>query len=445
MMSDSADHPSQHNKQPSKAGFIRYRILLLVLWPALLLYTAFQAIRFGQWSYLLQRLGIYFNIAGPTEFWIHAASVGEVNAAAPLIHAIRKKHPNITVLLTTTTPTGAETAKRFIAKLDNPQSVVNCYLPLDYRLSVKRLLRRTSPRCLLVMETEIWPNLFRCCHEQNVLLITINGRLSQRTLHTAAWIKSLYRSTLHYSSLILTRSDHDSKNYIALGAAPQKVKTIGNIKFSARFNVPDKGNHPFNHRRYVLAASTHDNEEQLITQLWKQHSGRFSDCLLVIAPRHPKRIETILQQLKPAQLNIAVRSRNDSIDENTQIYIVDTLGELIQFMVHADIVFMGGSLVPTGGHNILEPAVLSKAIVFGPYMHNFADEASQFLNHDSAVQVDSVSELGDVIGSLLEDERRRRELGANARAFIESQQDAADRYVAEIDKLLKNSEQSTDG
>ncbi|MGD8569577.1 MAG: 3-deoxy-D-manno-octulosonic acid transferase [Gammaproteobacteria bacterium] len=435
---------ARHSPDPTgrpgtnSSALLRYRALLILLFPILFLYTIGQAFKARQWRYITQRCGFGCVVPDTTTFWIHAASVGEVNAATPLIRALKQHYPQPGILLTTTTATGAQAAAKLITTHGTDSEMTHCYLPLDYRFAVNRLLRRTSPRCVLVMETEIWPNLFSACRHYNIPLLTINGRLSQRTLQTTGWVKSLYRCVLRNSSLILTRSEQDTKNYVALGAAPEKVKTIGNIKFSAQFNLPKNDSHPFGNRHYVLAASTHDNEEQQIAQFWKQHRDDLKKYLLVIAPRHPQRLAAIREQLEPLQLNVAIRSRNDPVDQSTELYIVDTLGELIRFMYHAEVVFMGGSLVPTGGHNILEPAFLSSAIIFGPYMDNFDDEAQLFLNHDGAIQVKNIHETGKIITALLADEDRRRRLGNNAHALLEKQKNIAERYVAEIDRILES-------
>ena len=213
-----------------RTPLLRYRLILFILSPVLLGFSVFQAIKHQSLKYLLQRLGITNRFPAPIDVWIHAASVGEVNAALPLINAIQNHYPKIIILLTTTTPTGAR-----IIQLKNLQNIYHCFLPLDYSACVSLFLNHVKPRCVIVMETEIWPNLFRLCHKNNIALYTVNGRLSQRTLNTKQWIKSLYASTLQYSTRIMTRSDNDSKAYIALGADSEKVKTIGNIKFAMQF------------------------------------------------------------------------------------------------------------------------------------------------------------------------------------------------------------------
>jgi len=366
-----------------KNGLLRYQLLLVVLLPVLICYTLFTAIKYRSLRYFRQRLGMVPPAKQAVDIWIHAASVGEVSATLPLISAIRDKYPDKSILITTTTPTGAT--------LFGKQNITNAFhlfLPLDYPQAISGFIKQCRPKCLFVMETEIWPNLFRICNQENIPICTVNGRLSQKTLDTSGWIRTLYQSTLQNSSFILTRSDNDTKAYIALGADSSKVKTIGNIKFSANVGTPNQYRAPIN-RPYVLAASTHNNEEFLIANFWKQRKLRqLSNSLLMIAPRHPNRLKNILGQLKNLQFNIAVRSKQEDITDSTDLYIVDTVGELIDFMADARVVFIGGSLVPVGGHNILEPAALGKPIIFGPHMENFADEAELLTHFNAAVQIE---------------------------------------------------------
>ena len=436
MAHNSANHSRHHDTNAIPASFIRYRALLILLFPVLLLYTVFQTIKYRDTRYCLQRFGLRYAISSNINYWIHAASVGEVNAATPLIQALKKHNPQARILITTTTPTGAQVAGKLAGGTRESTGIEHCYLPIDYVFAVKRLLKKASPNCVLVMETEIWPNLFRICSQCEIPLVTVNGRLSPRTLHTANWIKALYRSTLQYSTLILTRSDKDTKGYIALGADPGKIKTVGNIKFAVDFKMPENDSPPFNNREYVLAASTHDDEELQIALFWKKHLESLKGYLLVIAPRHPNRIAKILGQLDGLELNIAIHSRNDAVSDKTNIYLIDTVGELVHFMNHAKLIVMGGSLVDVGGHNILEPASLSKAIIFGPSMNNFEDEAQLFLGHDGAIQAQNIDQVGEYIINLLRDNKRLKQLGNNAYNLLAKQKHVAEQYVIEIQSVM---------
>jgi len=426
-MNTSSEH-SNVNKQDSSAWhtLLRYRVMLVFFAPIIVIFTLIQAFKTGNFRYFVQRCGYVPRMTPNIDVWIHAASVGEVFAAIPLIKSIHSQYPNKKMLLTTTTTTGADTVAQ--QKLANTQ---HCFLPLDFTVSVTLFLKRINPHCAVILETEIWPNLFRLCHRKQIPVITVNGRLSQRTLHVKTWIKNLYTTTLSYSSLILSRSDNDSKAYIALGADPEKVKTIGNIKFSAEIAIPADSHIDIN-RPYILAASTHDNEEFQLAQLWQKRPSPLTQYLLVIVPRHPQRLEQILGQLEPLNLNLAIRSRKQAVTDQTDIYIADTVGELVRFMKGANLIFMGGSLVPIGGHNILEPAWLGKAVLFGPHMQNFEDESQLFLDNDAAVQAKDTQQLEEQLINLTQDETQCNRLGRNALRLVEAQKDIAQRYLAQL-------------
>lgn len=395
-----------------------YRLLLALFALPLLGYTAWQALRERSLRYLRERYGFHRAASPATPLWLHAASVGELNAALPLLAALREHHPALPLLVTTATPSSARLAARKL-----PSQVPHAFLPLDFAGAVDRFLDRVTPRCAVVMETELWPNLFAACARRTLPLVIVNGRLSRRTLHAPPWMRRLYCDALTHASAILARSDADRDGFLALGAAAEKVRVIGNIKFSAvggtvlpAVALP---------RPYVLAASTRDGEEQRVFEAWRmaEHGGR----LLVIVPRHPKRLAAILKALP--RTGVAVRSRGETIGEDTAIYVADTFGELTGFIAGAELVFMGGSLVAKGGQNVLEPAALGKAIVFGPHMENFADEARLLLAHDGALQVADATALGDTLTALLHTPERRAQLGANARGVVEQRRDVAQRYA----------------
>ena len=429
---NTSSEDSSGTKQNSRAwrAMLRYRIMLVFFAPIIIIFTLIQATKANSVRYFIQRIGIVPRFTPDIDVWIHAASVGEVFAAIPLIKTIHANFPNKQLLLTTTTTTGAITIEQ--QKLANTQ---HCYLPLDFSVSVSLFLKRINPHCAVILETEIWPNLFRLCHRYQIPVVTVNGRISHRTLHVKPWIKRLYTTTLSYSSLILSRSDNDSKSYIALGANPDKVKTIGNIKFSAEVAVP-ANSHIDIKRPYILAASTHDNEEFQLAQLWLKRPEQLKQYLLIIAPRHPQRLEKILGQLGPLNLNVAIRSLKQNVTDQTEIYIADTVGELMRFMHSASLIFMGGSLVPIGGHNILEPAWLGKTILFGPYMNNFEDESRLLLDNDAAVQVQDTQQLEKQLLDLTQDAMRRHKLGRNALRLVEAQKDIAQRYLTELQKYI---------
>ncbi len=403
-----------------------YRLLLALLAPLLLGYTAWQALRERSLRYLRERCGFFRPAAAQRPLWLHAASVGELNAALPLIAALLDKTPAPALLVTTATPSSARLAAHKL-----PPQVSHAFLPLDFAGAIERFLAHFTPRCAVVMETELWPNLFAACARRAIPLCIVNGRLSGRTLHAPAWLRHRYRDALVDVGAILARSEADRDGFLALGAVAERVQVIGNIKFSAALGASaDAAALP---RPYVLAASTRDGEESLLLQAWQ--ATEHGDRLLVIVPRHPKRLAQILRSLPLPRAQIAVRSADERITGQTAVYVADTFGELAAFIAGAELVFVGGSLVPRGGQNVLEPAALGKAIVFGPHMENFADEARLLLAHDGAFQVGNALALATALTALLQAPQRCAQLGANAKQVVESRRDTAQRYAEAVSAL----------
>lgn len=418
----------------------QYTLLLRLLSPALLLLTAWQSARRGGWRYLRERLGLHRTTVPPGALWVHAASVGEVNTVAPLIAALREREPARAVLLTTVTPTGAQAVVRHFGARSPADAVpisgvVHAYLPLDWPGAVRRFLTRTRPACALIMETEIWPQLYAGCARAGVPITLINARLSPRTLRAGRWLRARYAEALGQVRAVLARSEDDATRFIALGAAATRVQITGNLKFAATRTdqVPapiDLG------RAYDLAASTHEDEERQIAAQWLAHTPPAG--LLVIAPRHPERAPAILRQLAglpplAGQSDaVAVRSRGEAITAQTRIYLADTFGELAGFIAGAQWVFMGGSLVPVGGHNILEVARLGKAVAFGPHMHNFAAEAQRLLDAGAAVQCANADALGAALTGVLSQPAQCDALGQRALATLAEQDNVLAVYLAAL-------------
>jgi 3-deoxy-D-manno-octulosonic-acid transferase len=396
----------------------RYTLLLRLLALPIAVYTLWQALRERDLRYLRERLGRYRSTGGDRPIWLHAASVGEVNAALPLIQSLAQHHPGMPLLLTTTTPSGARAAA---CKLH--AQVRHVYFPIDWPGAVQRFIDHHRPRCALVMETELWPNLYRRCHAENIPLIIINGRLSARTRNAKPWLRRLYHLSLQQVTAVLARSEQDRACFIMMGADRERCEVIGNIKFAAAST--DDGVVAIDLKRpYILAASTREEEEKQVVQAWRA-SGKNSH-LLVIVPRHPKRLSQILHDLDGE--TVSVRSRDEPITDSTTVYLADTFGELPGFIAGAALVFMGGSLVPKGGQNLLEPAALGKAPLFGPYMDNFLVEAEILLHEGGALQVKDAQQLGTAIRRLLADTALRNRMGQRARAVIENRRDMAERY-----------------
>lgn len=403
-----------------------YRLLIFLLWPLLFLYTVKIAWRDRSLRYLQQRLGFnYRNIK--CDIWIHCASVGEVNTYLPLHKKLLAQYPGMQFLITTNTTTGSQTVERH--QLDRSQ---HCYLPIESGFAIGRFLNAAQPRQCLIMETELWPLLYRQCAKKSIGITLINARLSHKTLRANKWIKRLYRETLRHVNKILCKSTDEYQHYLQLGASETQLEVVGNLKFAIEvhtvhqpINLPDV----LQQRGYCVAASTHHNEEQHLAQLWQQLDTQH---LLVIVPRHPNRSAQIQKQLAELNINYAVRSKQQPVNDQTLVYLADTLGELRQFIAAARCVFIGGSLIDHGGQNILEAASAGKAIVCGPYMYNFNEELQLLFSHQACIQVNNIQQLQQVIQQLLIDDTQLEALQNNARQVMLQQADITRAYLSHL-------------
>lgn len=397
----------------------RYKLLLLIFFIPLVVYTTWQSIRALELRYFLQRLALLFRTQPHANgVWIHAASVGEVNAVLPLINKIHEEHPETPVILTSNTTTSAAIALKHL-----PEGTQHFYFPLDYLWAVKRIVKIIKPKSVFIVETEFWPNLYQYLHQQDIPLIIINGRISEKTLHAKDWLKTIYTKTLPLVTKVYARSETDKDRFIQLGANKEDIEVLGNIKFYAGETQNIK---PIQlERPYVLAASTRDDEEQVIVEAWLK--TQHGDHLLVIVPRHIQRLSEILNQLKKFNLNIAIRSKNEPVKPETDIYIADTMGELKQFIAGSEFVIMGGSFVEKGGHNILEVAQLGKAVIFGPDMRSFADEASIFVQSNAGIQCKN-EELPVYLNQLIQDNNHKYSIEKNTSFLVNSSEDIFNNY-----------------
>jgi len=402
-----------------------YRIVAFLLWPIFFLYTLKVALRDKSSRYLLQRLGFFYTTTNTPKtkntYWIHCASVGEVNTYMPLHRKLIKQLPDTNFIITTNTTTGARTVLNHAC-----ERTIHNYLPIESSFAIKRFLNFAAPDRCLIMETEIWPLLYKHCTQRNVSISIINGRLSHRTLEGNRWIKSVYKQSLQSVEKILCKSEQEVSNFEQLGATTEKLLNTGNLKFAHTNEATTIQPIDLNSRRYFVAASTHNNEEQQLAQLWSELN---TDSVLVIVPRHPNRSEQIQAQLSTLNIKFSVRSKQQSLDNDTNIYLADTLGELMGFMAGADCVFIGGSLIPHGGQNILEPARLGKNIVCGPHMFNFKDEVELLKANHGCIQISNISELKNTFSQLL-DSPDEQHMGENAKQVLNNQVNVIDLYVS---------------
>lgn len=404
----------------------RYRLLLLVLSLPLIVVSLWQALKYRDAKLLLQRLGFALPVSSKPVTWIHTASVGEVNAVIPFIRLLKEQHANTPLLVTTNTPTG----KRVLQK--HFPGIPHSYLVMDCLWLSNVFVKRIRPRCALIFETEIWPNLFATLNKNAIPLIIFNGRVSRKTLRAQQRFAGAYHYALDKVTRILARSEIDRDNFIQLGANDDKTETIGNIKYAASSHTDvtavDLG------RPYILAASTRDGEEKYLVAALKE---LLDGHLLVIAPRHPNRLAAIEKDLSGFDLDMAIRSRNEPVTEKTRLYVADTLGELGQFIAGSQFVLMGGAFLPFGGHNILEVGQAGKAVIFGLHMDNFTDEAASFVAADAATQVSNAEELKQAVLKLLEQPAEAKAMGNNGEALMKQHATIAQTYLDRISQLCQ--------
>lgn len=364
-----------------------------------------------QWK---QRLG-YVNFRVNHAIWIHAVSLGETIAAIPLVKALQQTYPSVPIVMTNMTPTGAARVKAVFG-----ETVHQSYVPYDLPRFLLRFVKRINPKVLVVMETELWPNLFAVCREQHVPIIVANARLSERSSKGYARIPSLNRAMFAAIHRLAAQSETDANRFAALGLPREKIVVSGNIKFD--LVVPDDLTIKAEQLRHVLgkersiwiAASTHAGEELLLLAVHRALLQHLPSLLLVLVPRHPDRFDDVASLLQKERLSYARRSLNQTVDATTQVYLGDTLGELMTMYAVADIAFVGGSLVKVGGHNMLEPAALHKPILTGPHLYHFVDISQQLFLAKGMQVVQHPEALQKALLALFNDEDARRRMGENA-------------------------------
>jgi len=366
--------------------------------------------------------------------WIHAVSVGEVQAAVPMIEYLlaEKEYP---IVVTTMTPTGSSRVRALFGG-----RVRHVYAPYDLPDAVNRFLRRIKPVKVIIMETEIWPNMITWCYKRKIPVVLANARLSERSARGYQRVPRLGKLALRRITCIATQSNSDAERFIDIGADRSQISVTGSIKLDIELPASLREQGAVMRRRLGIeraiwvAASTHEGEEEQVLEAYSIVRETIPDCLLVLAPRHPERAEEVEQLCRRQGYRVLRRTLEQPLDVPEDIYLVDTLGELTQFFAACDVAFIGGSLVPVGGHNMIEASALGVAVVFGPHLFNFLEISSQLLQHDAARKVKDARELAQVTGQLLGDANLRHQLGENGKLFVESSRGALQRLIDIIDE-----------
>ncbi|HEY4718988.1 MAG TPA: 3-deoxy-D-manno-octulosonic acid transferase [Candidatus Methylomirabilis sp.] len=392
---------------------------------------------------LAERLGRYpetvtGRLHGKHPLWLHAVSVGEAVVASILVSRLFSRRSGLPLLVSTVTATGRTVAAERI-----PQAEAHVYFPLDFPRFVDRALTAVAPRLVLLTEGEIWPNFLDACHRRGIPVLLINGRVSQRSFRRCQLVKPMYRRVLARVGLFCMQGEADAGRIIALGAAPDRVVVTGNIKyddetttdqFPARLAALAR---VLNGRPVWVAGSTHRGEEHPILVAFQEVKKAAPESVLVLAPRHPERVPEVEGLLKEAHLPYVRRSAlGEPPGDLPSVILVDTMGELGHLYALASVTFVGGSLVPAGGHNILEPARYRRPILFGPYMDNFAEVAEAFLGEGNPHQVRDASELAARVLELLRNRGAADRMGEAAYRVLTRNRGAADRTVTLIERYL---------
>ncbi len=415
-----------------------YTLTMYLMTPVILYRLTVRGLRYRRYlSRWKERFG-FFPVPGfDNSSWVHAVSVGEVNAAVPLIEALIQRYPESPMVVTTVTPTGSERVQKLFG-----DRVFHVYLPYDLPASVKRFLDRIQPRFAVVMETEIWPNLFVICRERGIPIVVTNARLSERSLKGYGPVRPLARRAIRCASFVAAQSPIDAERLRALGAAVTRLAVIGNLKFD--MPVPAslieggaalRGS--WGVRRPVwIAASTHEGEELSVLKAHSAVLQRFPDALLLIAPRHPERFRPVVGACRALGFSTRVRSEDVSADDHCQCFIIDTMGELLQFYAASDIAFVGGSLEPIGGHNLLEPAALGKPVIVGPHTFNTEEVAASLIEAKAVLRVADEIELGAAVIRLFAHEQEGAAMGQAAQAVLERERGAVARTVQIVEQVV---------
>lgn len=431
---------------------LTYTLAFLAMLP---LFAVSGIVRGKRAAGFFQRLSFFLPAFAPDErklVWLHCVSVGEANAARPLVDRLRTEFPNVRLIISTTTRTGQKLAKEIFKDAD-----AIFYVPFDWRWSVRRVLRHFRPTLLVIMETELWLNLIRESCKAHTRIALVNGRMSERSFKRYAAFKKTMKRLFGYIDRGLIQTGADANRFMALGMRASKVKVTGNLKFDhsiteaedaltdefrMRFGSADGG-------PLIIAASTHEPEERIVLDAFRKTWEKTREELprLMIAPRHPERFDEVARLIAESGFRSVRRSSPpEAKDAEADVILLDSIGELRAAFPLAEIVFVGGSLIEHGGQSVLEPAAAGKAIITGPYTHNFQAVVEEFIERDALIQLtkDAVSDAPERLArefcALLDRPEKRKGLGERARAAMNNNRGAIDRTFEQLRPLIDRSQ-----
>jgi 3-deoxy-D-manno-octulosonic-acid transferase len=417
---------------------ILYATLTYLLLPVYALYWFFRGfVNRAYWDRFHQRFGVGFPKMEGGSFWLHAVSVGEVQASVPLVRALARRFPERSLLITTVTPTGAARVRSLFG-----ETVHHSYIPFETPSAVRNFFDAVKPQLALIMETEIWPNLYHECGKRNIPLVLVSARISPKSVVSYRKLLPLFRETLSHGIVIAAQSEADAERFRSLGARPERTRVTGNIKFDVE--VPDDlaaSGRDFR-SRYLgtrpvwVAASTHQKEEEQVLEAHRQVMREAPDALLILVPRHPERFDSVRQLLERQDFAFMSRTSAEPVSAASSVFLGDTMGEVPLFYAASDIAFVGGTLVPVGGHNLLEPAALGLPVVTGPHLFNTQDIADMFVNIGALTRVADAEQLAVAITRLLQDKQTAMRLGNLGRDIVVSNRGALDRLLRLLEPLI---------
>ena len=411
-----------------------YTVLLWLMLPYIFFHLLWRASKQQEYlKHIPERFGFYAIHSTKPVIWLHTVSVGETRAAVTLVKRLRDNYPDHQLLLTHTTPTGREASEQLYG-----DDVLRVYLPYDYPFAVKPFLNHFRPCMGVLLETEIWFNLIHVCHDEKIPLLLLNARLSEKSAARYARFSNLMRSGLHELSAIAAQSTADADRLTSLGG--EDISVMGNLKFdieppSVMLELGQKFRSQFGaDRKIFLAASTREGEESLLLDALKLL--QVSDLLTVIVPRHPQRFAEVEALLARCGISFQRRSENRAIAKETQVVLGDSMGEMFAYYAACDLAYIGGSLLPFGGQNLIEACAVGKPVLIGPHTYNFAQASQIAITAGAAVRVQDATELAQVLQNLLSQPERMSEIGHAGLAFVSTNRGATERALFQINRFF---------